>query len=81
MRWKKKPKTPYPKNGETRSRKVFLLFPLTLNYETRWLEFAWIAERYVYGYARWPDARAVMASTYKTKYASYGKWEKISWLL
>jgi hypothetical protein len=37
MRWKNKI---IPKEGDVRERNEFLLFPKTINGETRWLEFA-----------------------------------------
>ena len=47
MRWKVN-KT--PKEYETRIVERFLLFPVTLNDEKRWLEKAKIEQRYIYTY-------------------------------
>ena len=38
-----------PPQGTTRIRRRFLWWPLTIKYETRWLEFAWIKERVWFG--------------------------------
>lgn len=46
MRWIKKT----PKTGYVRVIKKFLFLPLTLNNETRWLEFATIMQVYVTHY-------------------------------
>lgn len=45
MRWTQKEKQ-YASNGDKRIVKRFLLFPLTLNNETRWLEFVEIEQSY-----------------------------------
>lgn len=56
----------------SRSRRIFLLFPLTLSVdyikpkeqlETRWLEWAWISEDYIH-----PGA-----------WDNYGYWKAVSW--
>ena len=47
MRWKVNKN---PKEHETRILERFLLFPVTLNDEKRWLEKAKIEQRYIYTY-------------------------------
>ena len=47
MRWKVNKN---PKEYETRIVERFLLFPVTLNNEKRWLEKAKIEQRYIYTY-------------------------------
>jgi hypothetical protein len=46
MRWKKRNR-PQPKTGDTRRVRRFLFLPLCLQGEWRWLEIAWIVERWV----------------------------------
>ena len=53
MRWKDKQPKPDPKPGDTRVVKKFLLLPLTVDGETRWLEWAWVKQ--VYGAVEWWD--------------------------
>ena len=54
MRWKRKLD---PHNGQRRIRRVWLLSPLTIKGESRWLEWAWIEQVYERGgsYAFWVD--------------------------
>lgn len=40
MRWKQ------PIHGDIKTKKKFAIFPITINYETRWLE--WVNIRYKY---------------------------------
>lgn len=49
MRWSE------PSDGENKIVKKFLLLPLTINYETRWLEKVTIEYRYIeiLGYGSW----------------------------
>ena len=47
MRWKVNKK---PKEYETRIVERFLLLPVTLNNEKRWLETARIEQKYIYTY-------------------------------
>jgi hypothetical protein len=52
MKWTRRPE------GETRIKRVFLLWPWELDGETRWLEFAYIEQKYCYqgdGYYAWCD--------------------------
>ena len=52
MRWKTKTKS-YPAFGQIRYIRRFLWRPITLNEETRWLEFAVIKEEYkIIGWVR-----------------------------
>lgn len=46
MRWKKKEKY-VPRDGEERVIHKFLLLPECIDYEYRWLEFAYILQRYI----------------------------------
>ncbi len=47
MRWRE------PRDGDTRVRRGFLLFPKTISGETRWLEWARWQERYEASYESW----------------------------
>ena len=47
MRWKLKEK---PKENDTRIVNMFLLFPIRIGNERRWLEMAKIEQKYVYTY-------------------------------
>jgi len=53
MKWKN------PSNGDKRTVRKFLWFPLVLDGETRWLEFAWVIQEYYGGHdeggAGWYD--------------------------
>ena len=44
MRWKT------PKMGDTRERRVFALLPITIDHDTRWLEWCRVSEYYGYVY-------------------------------
>jgi hypothetical protein len=50
MRWFKKP---IPREGENRRRRKFLWLPLTIDHETRWLEYAVLAETVAYYRGGW----------------------------
>ena len=43
MRWKES----RPVAGDTRVKKVYLVFPKCINNEWRWLETAWIKQRFI----------------------------------
>ena len=45
MRWKE------PIDGDVKIKKKFALFPITINYETRWLE--WVNIKYKYSEDCW----------------------------
>lgn len=47
MRWKQRPRKGPPERGAVRVTRKFLFFPKTLEGETRWLEVAYIVQRYV----------------------------------
>ena len=51
MRWQEKPWPKLPSSGDERTRSRFLLFPICINMEYRWLEHAEWVERYSYSYA------------------------------
>ena len=46
---------PRHREGDWRTRRRFLLFPLTLLGDSRWLEFASVVEVYVPANRGWPD--------------------------
>ena len=51
MRWKDEPLKPEAQLGDKRTRTVFLIFPLRLREETRWLEFTKVVESYTSEYS------------------------------
>lgn len=71
MKWIKKLKYKnYPDHGETRTIQKFLLWPVTINKETRWLEWTKYTETFYYGSSNIPELKS--RETPVT-----GLWEKI----
>jgi hypothetical protein len=58
-----------PKPGQIRVAKWFAIFPITLHYECRWLEWVYVqqkyVERWICGNARWYDLQFVTKEDYE----------------
>lgn len=48
---------PKPQDGEVRHRSFFALRPITIDCETRWLEFVVVEERFHKGESPWSEDR------------------------
>lgn len=65
MKW---PVKPLPKEGDLRNRKAFLFLPMTIDKETRWLEFA-----------EWAEICRVQWHRHGRTNLQELEWEPISW--